>query len=161
MVAVGLLVVTSCSDDDDGGGGVSSTVTSVPSATGDPGSSVDPGDATLTAPRDATSEIRDLLGTPGPTVATADELAAAVADALVAAAAVNECETGPPTAVVSSVTPGEPTFAVVEISVGCDDSVAGSRYDLAMEPDDSTGWALSSSTRQDICSRGVDGDVCV
>ena len=114
----------------------------------------------MTAPRDATQELRDLLGTPGPTVERADELALAVAEGLIAGAA--DCEAGPPTATVVSVTPGEPTFAVIEFREGCDDSVAGVRYDLAMEGDDSSGWAIVAATRQDICRRGEGGgDLCV
>ena len=106
------------------------------------------------------SVVNAILFQPLP-VERPEELAQAVADALVVEPPDEQCEAGPPTAVVASVTPGEPAFAVVDLRVGCDDSVAGARYDLAMEGDDSLGWVISSATRQDICRRGTGGeDLC-
>ena len=159
-----LALVPACSSDDDGDAEAASTTPAAGAAvsgSGD-GTATTPVGSTptepMTVPRDATDEIVDLLGTPGPTVERPEELAQAVADALVVEPSDSQCEAGPPTAVVASVTPGEPTFAVVEVRVGCDDSVAGARYDLAMEGDDSLGWVVSSATRQDICRRGSGGD---
>ena len=151
-------MVTSCNDGDDDATSVPTTSQAAPASTflNGPGSTSEP----MTAPRDATQELRDLLGTPGPTVERADELALAVAEGLIAVAA--ECEAGPPKATVVSVTPGEPTFAVIELREGCDDSVVGVRYDLAMEGDDSSGWGIVAATRQDICRRGEGGgELCV
>ncbi len=153
------LIVTSCTDGDDD--------SVLPPTTSAGGAGLHPPERgglgpseAMTAPRDATQELRDLLGTPGPTVERADELALAVAEGLIAGAA--DCEAGPPTATVVSVTPGEPTFAVIELREGCDDAVAGVRYDVAMEGDDSAGWAIVAATRQDICHRGVGGgELCV
>ena len=152
------LIVTSCTDGDDDSTLPPTTSQAAPASTlpSEPGSASE----AMTAPRDATQELRDLLGTPGPTVERADELALVVAEGLIAGAA--DCEAGPPTATVVSVTPGEPTFAVIELREGCDDSVAGVRYDLAMEGDDSSGWGIVAATRQDICRRGVGGgELCV
>ncbi|MGD9705421.1 MAG: hypothetical protein AB7Q42_04245 [Acidimicrobiia bacterium] len=161
VAAATLLLGTACSDDDDGNGDGSSVSTTIAGsrATSSPAASeLGPAD-TMTTPRDVTQQVRDLLGTPGPTVGEPDELARTVADALVAGAA--ECESGAATATVESLTVGEPAFAVIEVEEGCDDSVAGARYDLAMEPDDSSGWVVVTATRQDVCVRGVAGDVCV
>jgi hypothetical protein len=172
FIGLGVLaLVPACSSDDDDsdGGAVPASTTAAASDS----TSAAPGDGTattpaarapeepMTVPRDATDEIVDLLGTPGPSVERPEELAQAVADALVVEPPDEQCEAGPPTAVVASVTPGEPAFAVVDLRVGCDDSVAGARYDLAMEGDDSLGWVISSATRQDICRRGTGGeDLC-
>ena len=166
------LVVTSCTDGDDDAAlppttseaaTASTTAATAASLANEPNPGDEPGSTTaeaMTVPRDATQELRALLGTPGPTVERADELALAVAEGLIAGAA--DCEAGPPTATVVSVTPGEPTFAVIEFREGCDDSVAGVRYDLAMDGDDSSGWAIVAATRQDICRRGeAGGDLCV
>ena len=113
----------------------------------------------LTTARDATAEIADLLGSPGPVVERPDDLAQAVADALVASG--SDCEAGPPTATVVSVTPGEPAVAVIVLMAGCDDSVGGARYELTMEGDDTSGWGVAAATRQDICLRGASADLCV
>ena len=58
---------------------------------------------------------------------------------------------------------GKKPFGGFSISFkGCDDSVAGVRYDLAMEGDDSSGWSIVAATRQDICRRGEGGgELCV
>jgi hypothetical protein len=51
---------------------------------------------------------------------------------------------------------------VIEVREGCDDSIAGARYDLAMEGDDTTGWGIVAASRQDICRRGEGGgELCV
>jgi hypothetical protein len=152
------LVATSCSDSDNDSLPPTTSVAAPASTRANEPNSAS--GESMTAPRDATQELRDLLGTPGPTVERADELALAVARGLIAGA--GDCEAGPPTATVVSVTPGEPTFAVIEFREGCDDSVAGVRYDLAMEGDDSSGWGIVAATRQDVCRRGEGGGaLCV
>ena len=155
-----LMVVPACSSDDEGAASPSTNATVVDTTGSGDSAATTPAEP-MTVARDATAEVADLLGTPGPAVERPEELAQALADALTVEPPDEQCEAGAPTAVVTSVTPGEPTFAVVGVRVGCDDAVAGARYDLAMEGDDSLGWALSSATRQDICKRGTGGgDLC-
>jgi hypothetical protein len=59
------------------------------------------------------------------------------------------------------VAPTEPATAAIEARGLCDDSVSGVWYEITIVPNVELGWVAGSATRQDICARGVSGELCV
>lgn len=111
----------------------------------------------LAAAEDATAEIQALLGTPPPVEKDSGALAATIARKLVTPIA--GCELLPAAQVIWR-TPGSPTTAAIELRTPCDDSVAGTWYEVTMSGDDQTGFVVALATKQSICKRGVSGVLC-
>lgn len=111
----------------------------------------------LTPAVDATAEVQELLGDPPAPAETAGEVATHLAMALTTQREGCEVLT---IGQVIWVAPSEPATAAVEARGLCDDSVAGTWYEITIEGDDQLGWVAATATRQDICARGVSGAVC-
>jgi hypothetical protein len=111
---------------------------------------------TLTPARDATTEIRRVIGQP--TVQRPGQLAQAIAARL--SGKKPGCEVFVVARVIW-VSGGEPARAAIESRGTCDDSVQGAWYEVTMEGDDQAGWVVSAATKADICRRGISGNVCV
>ena len=112
----------------------------------------------LAGSQDATAEIQALLGTPPPVEKDSAKLVDTIADALDAPIA--GCEILPAAEVIWRA-PGSPTTAAIELRTPCDDSVAGTWYDLTLTGDDQTGFVVALATKRSICKRGVSGVLCV
>jgi hypothetical protein len=112
----------------------------------------------LARTEDATAEIQALLGAPPPVEKDSARLVATIADAL--ADSIPACELLPAAEVVWRA-PASPTTAAIELRTPCDDSVAGTWYELTITGDDQTGFVVAQATKQGICRRGVSGTLCV
>jgi hypothetical protein len=112
----------------------------------------------LAAPEDATSEIQALVGSPSPPITDTAELADLVAHRLVTVD--TSCELQPASQVIWRA-PANPTLAAIELRFSCDDSVAGTWYEITMTGDDQAGFTIALATKQAICKRGVSGVLCV
>ena len=112
----------------------------------------------LAGSQDATAEIQALLGTPPPVEKDSAKLVDTIADTLDAPIA--GCEILPAAEVIWRA-PGSPTTAAIELRTPCDDSVAGTWYDLTITGDDQTGFVVALATKRSICKRGVSGVLCV
>ena len=112
----------------------------------------------LAGSQDATAEIQALLGTPPPVEKDSARLVATIADAL--DEPIPGCELLPAAEVVWRA-PASPTTAAIELRTPCDDSVAGTWYELTITGDDQTGFLVALATKQSICKRGVSGTLCV
>ena len=98
------------------------------------------------------------MGTPPPVEKDSTQLVATVAAAL--AEPIAGCELRPAAEVVWRA-PASPTTAAIELRTPCDDSVAGTWYELTLTGDDQTGFVVALATKQSICKRGVSGTLCV
>jgi hypothetical protein len=111
----------------------------------------------LTPPVDATTEVQQLLGDPPAPAATPGEVAQQLAVKLTRQ--MEGCEVLT-IAQVIWVAPTEPATAAIEARGLCDDSVSGVWYEITIVPNVELGW-VTTATRQEICARGVSGELCV
>jgi hypothetical protein len=112
----------------------------------------------LTPAVGATAEVHALLGDPPPAAQRPHDVATNLARTLTAQREGCEVLT---IAQVVWVAPTEPASAAIEVRGLCDDAVEGIWYEITIEGDDQLGWVAATATRQEICARGVSGELCL
>jgi hypothetical protein len=116
---------------------------------------------TFTEGRDALALVRDTFGGSMPTAATPDDLVETVLAGYRSLPEQADEDCAEQAEATGRVDAADTVTVTIEHRYACDDSGAGSNYDLTLGRDAVGTWSVVAATQRSLCRRGGDAEFCL